>query len=184
MFPIPSALRTANNERAWTTSDTVLAGSYSSTFPNLGFRYAVKTWGFKQTASYTHSYKAVSVSWAVTDDKVVAGLLPIRHLLAHAKVQGFGLYTDFPWKPTTTLWLSRKTGFVIWGLLMSGESSFFCKGGGREGWTSSTGLAFSIKFLYWLGTRIEWSIYITSLLPGAGSVHRKNSFPDRDKRRH
>lgn len=148
MFPILSAVRTGNNEHAWTTSATLVAGSSSSRFPNLGFRYAVKTWGFKQTASYTHSYKAVSVSWAVTGEKVAASLLPIRHLLAPSKGQGFGLHTDFLWKPTTTLWLNRETGFVIWGFLMSGESAFFCKGGGRDRLTSRTGLPFSIKCLF------------------------------------
>lgn len=180
-----SAVRTVNNEHAWTTSDTLVAGSSSSRFPNLGFRYAVKTWGFKQTASYTHSYKAVSVSWAVTGEKVAASLLPIRHLLAPSKGQGFGLYTDFLWKPTTMLWLNQETGFVIWGFLMSGESPFFCKGGGRDRLTFRTGLPFSIKclFCFMLNTRIQSSISVTSLILRAESVHPKSTASQiRDKR--
>lgn len=49
-------------------------------------------------------------------------------------------------------------------------SLFFCEGGERAGLASNKGLPCSIKFLIWLHMKIQWSNYITSLIPRAKSI--------------
>lgn len=89
----PSCRKNCYKERASTKSDTVLAGGSSSRFPKPGFRYAVKTWGFKQTSTYTHSYKAVSVSCAVASEQVAAFTSRSSSAGSFQAVSGFGLST-------------------------------------------------------------------------------------------
>lgn len=119
-------------EHASTKSDTVLAGGSSSRFPKLGFRYAVKTWGFKQTSTYTRSYKAVFVSCAVASEQVAA--FTSRSSSAGSS-QGISSLAS----PRLSMGANHNT--LVWGEDWLGdlggcwciEILFFCEEGGREG---------------------------------------------------
>lgn len=111
----PSCPKNCYKERASTKSDTVLAGGSPSRFPKLGFRYAVKTWGFKQTSTYTHSYKAVSVSCAVASEQVVGFISHSSPAGSFQGISGFDLSTTCYGSQPQCFSSRGRTGFVIWG---------------------------------------------------------------------